>query len=201
MSIFAQVKDAVDIVGAARRYGLEVNRRGKAHCCFHSPDRHPSLSFKGRVYTCFSCGAHGDVLDLVAHLTGAGGPLGAAQELDRAYGLELDAGKPSRAEARRYAQERERLEAFAAWEKKACGAIADYCRFQEQLKAACAPETQDDEIHPLYAEACADLEYASYIYDAVFIKGDFQTKARFYEMHAEEVKQIEQEIRKNIRAG
>ena len=56
---------ATPIEDVAKRLGIEVGRH-KALCPFHE-DRHPSLHFdiKRNRYKCFSCGASGNVIDLV----------------------------------------------------------------------------------------------------------------------------------------
>ena len=56
---------AMPIEEVAAKLGIEVGRH-KALCPFHQ-DRHPSLHFdiKRNRYKCFSCGASGDVIDLV----------------------------------------------------------------------------------------------------------------------------------------
>ena len=62
------VKDIRDmpIEEVAMKMGIEVGRQHKALCPFHQ-DRHPSLHFdiKRNRYKCFSCGASGNVIDLV----------------------------------------------------------------------------------------------------------------------------------------
>ena len=62
------VKDirAMPIEEVAMKMGIEVGRHHKALCPFHQ-DRHPSLHFdiKRNRYKCFSCGASGNVIDLV----------------------------------------------------------------------------------------------------------------------------------------
>ena len=62
------VKDirAMPIEDVAAKLGIEVGRQHKALCPFHQ-DRHPSLHFdiKRNRYKCFSCGASGNVIDLV----------------------------------------------------------------------------------------------------------------------------------------
>ena len=48
MGLFDSVRTAVTARQAAERYGLQFDRAGRrARCIWHSPDRHPSLSFKG----------------------------------------------------------------------------------------------------------------------------------------------------------
>ena len=56
---------AMPIEEVAAKMGIEVGRH-KALCPFHQ-DRHPSLHFdiKRNRYKCFSCGASGNVIDLV----------------------------------------------------------------------------------------------------------------------------------------
>lgn len=56
----------ISIVEVARRLGIEVKGR-KAHCVFHSPDRHPSLRFyENGTAHCFTCGKHiASTIDLV----------------------------------------------------------------------------------------------------------------------------------------
>lgn len=40
------------------------------HCPFHASDTHPSLGVRGERYTCFACGAHGDVFDYLKERRG-----------------------------------------------------------------------------------------------------------------------------------
>ena len=65
MNLFQNVKYGVSCREAAERYGVSVNRQGKALCPFHN-DRHPSLYVADNHYFCFACGAHGDVIDFAA---------------------------------------------------------------------------------------------------------------------------------------
>ena len=66
MNLFQNVKYGVSCREAAERYGVSVNRQGKALCPFHN-DRHPSLYVADNHYFCFACGAHGDVIDFAAN--------------------------------------------------------------------------------------------------------------------------------------
>ena len=67
MDLFTQVKMAVSVKEAAEYYGLEVNRGNMVCCPFHA-DRTPSMKLNEDYFYCFGCGAHGDVIDLVAKL-------------------------------------------------------------------------------------------------------------------------------------
>ena len=66
MNLFQNVKYGVNCREAAERYGVSVNRQGKALCPFHN-DRHPSLYVADDHYYCFACGAHGDVIGFAAN--------------------------------------------------------------------------------------------------------------------------------------
>ena len=55
MNLFQNVKYGVSCREAVERYGVSVNRQGKALCPFHN-DRHPSLYVADDHYYCFACG-------------------------------------------------------------------------------------------------------------------------------------------------
>ena len=59
-------RKAIPIIEVAERLGIEV-RGHKAHCVFHSPDRHPSLRFyENGTAHCLTCGKHiASTIDLV----------------------------------------------------------------------------------------------------------------------------------------
>ena len=48
MNLFQNVKYGVNCREAAERYGVSVNRQGKALCPFHD-DRHPSMKVDRRL--------------------------------------------------------------------------------------------------------------------------------------------------------
>lgn len=132
--LFDRVREAVSARDAAERYGLDVNRHGKACCVWHD-DRHPSLSFDPRSgrCKCFSCGAGGSSIDLTARLFYLS-PLEAAQKLNVDFGLGLDGSPckppsgPSRAELRQQAeaQKRARWGFLCEVEREAEEALSHY---------------------------------------------------------------------------
>ena len=65
MNVFGTVKARINTREAAVRYGIDVNRHGKALCPFHN-DRNPSLFVDDDHYHCYGCGEHGDVIDFTA---------------------------------------------------------------------------------------------------------------------------------------
>ena len=86
MTIYEIIKAAISVKQAAKHYGLNVNRNGMACCSFHN-DRHPSLKLNEDYFFCFSCGAKGDVIDLVARLFDLSS-YEAAQKLAADFGLD-----------------------------------------------------------------------------------------------------------------
>ena len=88
MNVFGTVKTSISTREAAARYGVEVNRHGKALCPFHN-DRHPSLFVDDDHYHCYACGEHGDVIDFTAKLFGLK-LYEAAQKLAHDFGIPQD---------------------------------------------------------------------------------------------------------------
>ena len=88
--LFDDVRAAVSARQAAEYYGLTFDCSGRrARCIWHSPDRHPSLSFKDGYCHCFSCGGGGSSIDLVARLFNVS-PLEAAWKLASDFRLPID---------------------------------------------------------------------------------------------------------------
>lgn len=103
MSLADQIKGAVDLREAMEYYGVRFNRRGYAVCPFHS-EKTASLSIKNGRFTCFGCGAAGDVIEFVQRHFG----LDFGQALVRInndFQLGLTAEKPT-AQSRAIARER-----------------------------------------------------------------------------------------------
>lgn len=197
MDIFEQAKSLLDIREVAQHYGVQVNHRGKALCPFHQ-DKHPSLSFKDKIFTCFSCGATGDAIRLAGHLTGIAKPIDVVRRLneDFSLGLTLD-GPPDTQKMKAEQKAREHVKLFESWIKDASNTMAAYCRMLRTNYEAFAPKTADDmdRPHPLFLEACHRLAWVEDTYDAVFIGGLFQDKVAFCAAYREEVARIEQRLR------
>ena len=97
MNLFESVKAAVTVRQAVEHYGLEVNRGNMVCCPFHN-DRTPSMKLNEDYFYCFGCGAHGDVIDLVARLFNLSS-YDVAKKL--AYDFGIDPDKPPSAAALR----------------------------------------------------------------------------------------------------
>lgn len=85
---FEMVKAAVPMKDAAELYGLSMTRDGRCCCPFHD-DRHPSMKLYEKDFHCFACGAHGDVIELVARLFGLSNGE-AAKKLCSDFGLSVE---------------------------------------------------------------------------------------------------------------
>lgn len=167
MNLFSTVKTSINTREAAEKYGIDVNRTGKALCPFHN-DRNPSMNVYDDHYHCFACGEHGDSIDLVAKLYDL--PIyQAAQKLAADFGLISDMSIPKdiqdkqilKTEAQQL-KEKERLCFFH---------LNEYCRFLREWKAVYAPKTPEDAWHPRFVEACDRFEYVEYLVD-LLIAGD-----------------------------
>ena len=93
MTVFEQCKELVDIETAAKYYGVDVKRGGKALCCFHD-DTHPSMTFKNGYFRCWACNESGDVVSLVAKLKGVDN-FEALKILNKDFNLGLNVKHPS----------------------------------------------------------------------------------------------------------
>lgn len=68
--ITAEITRRVSIIDLARKYGIEVDRKGKALCPFHSDNNTLSLKFyekQGR-FCCFGCNVKGNIIDFLVLL-------------------------------------------------------------------------------------------------------------------------------------
>mgnify|MGYP001587513473 CR=1 FL=1 len=65
----AEIVSKIKITDLALEYGAQ---KGKGtpnyHCCFHHPDKNPSLSLDNKkgFYNCFGCGKEGNIIDFLA---------------------------------------------------------------------------------------------------------------------------------------
>jgi len=87
-SIFERVKSTVQVADVVERFGVKLDRAGKACCPFHS-EKTPSFSVdrKKNVWHCFgACGEGGDAIDFLSKLKGIDG-LEAARVLAEIYGI------------------------------------------------------------------------------------------------------------------
>lgn len=161
MKLFEAVKDGVTVRQAAERCGLSVTRNGMTCCLFHD-DRHPSMKLNEDYYYCFGCGAHGDVVDLVARLEDCS-PIEAARFLAGEFGISEDRGPlPRRRPAPDPAQNAEQT---------CLSTLLDYLHLLEDWQERYAPQSIEDTFHDHYVEACQMYDRVAYLADVLLAGG------------------------------
>lgn len=153
-------------------------------------------------FKCFTCGEHGDVIDLVAKLLGLP-PVDAAKELNNRYGLGLTIGRAATPQERRKqkqaAEQRRKKQALTqaldAWETRAWVTLSSYYRILSGWREQYAPRTPSDldKLHSLYLEA-QKRDYIGYCLDQ--LNGDRAQKTAFFQTHRNEVNAIEQRMQR-----
>ena len=176
MNLFESVKAAVTVRQAAEHYGLEVNRGNMVCCPFHN-DRIPSMKLNEDYFYCFGCGAHGDVIDLVARLFGLSS-YEAAQKLAQDFGIGPD--KPPAAIALPK-PERPLLKAYRQEEARCLRVLCDYLHLLESWKVRHAPKTPEDVLDDRFVEACQMLDYVEYLAD-LLIAAELEQRVKIVEM-------------------
>ncbi len=167
MNVFATVKASINTREAAERYGVEVNRYGKALCPFHN-DRHPSLFVDDDHYHCFACGEHGDVIDFTAKLFGLS-LYDAMKKLAYDFGIMQD--KPPTKEMEEKLNKKSEAQRLRENEKLCFSALMEYIKLLQEWKVLYAPRPPEDTPHDRFVQACHHLSYVEYLVD-LLIMGD-----------------------------
>lgn len=173
--LFERVKNSVTALQAARAYGMQVNRNGKALCPFH-PDSNPSMKVDRRYY-CFGCGATGDSIDLTAQLLGIG-KKEAALRLANDFAIDREMiPKPASPSSK------------GNWQHHAVSVLLDYRHLLKVWATDYAPRSFAALWHPLFCEALYQRASVEYLLDELLISGkeDHLLKRNF----GEEVERIE----------
>ena len=159
MNVFATVKTSINTREAAERYGVEVNRHGKALCPFHN-DRNPSLFVDDDHYHCFACGEHGDVIDFTAKLYGLT-LYDAAKKLAYDFGITQDKAMQEKLNRKSEAQR------LRENEKLCFSTLMEYMKLLQTWMVVCAPRTPEDDVDSRFTEACHWLSYVEYLVDTL----------------------------------
>ena len=148
MNVFEAVKTSINTREAATRYGVEVNRHGKALCPFHN-DRHPSLFVDDDHYHCYACGEHGDVIDFTAKLFGLK-LYEAAQKLAYDFGITQD--KPPTKAMQEKQNRKSEAQRLRENEKLCFSALLEYMKLLQEWKRLYAPRTPEDKPHDRFVQ-------------------------------------------------
>lgn len=177
MNVFTAVKASINTREAAARYGVEVNRHGKALCPFHN-DRHPSLFVDDDHYHCYACGEHGDVIDFTAKLHGLS-LYDAAKKLAYDFGITQD--KPPTKAMQEKQNRKSEAQRLRENEKLCFSALLEYYKLLQEWMVLYAPRTPEDELDDRFVEACHWLTPAEYYLDTL-IGGDSYERNEVIEM-------------------
>ena len=176
MTLFKLVKQKISVSDAAEHYGLQVSRNGMTCCPFHD-DQYPSMKLNERYFYCFSCGATGDVIDLVARLFDLSS-YEAAQKLAYDFGIDPDNPPAAIALTR---PERPLLKAYRQEEVHCLRVLYDYLHLLESWKVQYAPKTPEDVLDDRFVEACQMLDYVEYLAD-LLIAAELEQRVKIVEM-------------------
>ena len=163
MNVFGTVKTSINTREAAARYGVEVNRHGKALCPFHN-DRHPSLFVDDDHYHCYGCGEHGDVIDFTAKLFDLK-LYEAAKKLAYDFGITQD--KPPDKAMQEKQNRKNEAQRLRENEKLCFSALMAYYKLLQEWMVIYAPRTPEDDVDSRFAEACHWLSYVEYLVDTL----------------------------------
>ena len=177
MNVFATVKTSINTREAAERYGMEVNRHGKALCPFHN-DRHPSLFVDDDHYYCYACGEHGDVIDFTSKLYGLS-LYDAAKKLAYDFGITQD--KPPTKAMQEKQNRKSEAQRLRENEKLCFSALLEYMKLLQEWKWLYAPRSPEDTQDDRFVEACHTLDYVEYLVD-LLIMGDSYERTEVIDM-------------------
>ncbi len=167
MNVFGTVKTSINTREAAERYGVEVNRHGKALCTFHN-DRHPSLFVDDDHYYCYACGEHGDVIDFTSKLYGLS-LYDTAKKLAYDFGIMQD--KPPTKAIQEKLNRKSEAQRLRENEKLCFSALMESYKLLQEWKRSYAPRSPEDTQDDNFVEACHKLNYVEYLVD-LLIMGD-----------------------------
>lgn len=162
MTLFETVKSNVTTLQAAERYGLKVKHGGMCRCPFHN-DKNPSMKIDTRFH-CFGCQADGDVIDFTSRLFNLS-PREAALKLANDFGIQYDDHQP--AHPVRRAHEISPAELRNHRMSYCFRALTDYRNQLVMWREQYAPKSPEEEWHPLFLDAIAQLEQTEYQLDVL----------------------------------
>lgn len=188
MNVFEAVKQTVTTRKAAEIYGIRVSRNGMAVCPFHN-DRNPSMKVDKRFH-CFACQADGDAVDFVSRLFGLPSREAAIKLADD-FGIPYDSRqKPS---VRPHIREPTPEQKYQQEENHCYRVLSDYFHLLREWETQYAPETPEDEWHPLFVEALQRKSHIEYLIDTL-IDGTKEEKQALVAEQRKEVMKLEQRI-------
>lgn len=169
-----QIKQSITMQQAVENYGLEVNKRGFITCPFHGTDKTPSLRIypENRGFYCFACGKGGDVVKFIQHYFNIDFKAAIVRlNYDFHLGLPIGERQTARQRAKARSKAKEQVQRRkAVQEAKEDRINRNWALWDEWIRLDInsrkyAPNIPDEELHPLFVEACHMLDFQSYLID------------------------------------
>ena len=162
MTLFDDVKSALDMPTVARGYGLKINRSGMVLCPFHA-EKTPSAKIYRDGFHCFGCGVHADVIGFTQRLFGLPRAIDAARKLNDDFYLRLDVGGHKAVnEVSEYRKRQHEREEYERWENEAWLMLCSYYKLLHEWREI-APRSPDDEPDPRFKYALGHLDWAEWL--------------------------------------
>lgn len=194
MGIYSRIKEQVSTREAAEHYGYKVSRTGMMCCPFHD-DRTPSMKVD-QNFICFGCQEKGDVIRFTAKLFGLS-PYEAARKLMDDFGIHGVLERPPDVKpgaVRRAKREQTERQQFEQAISRIYGVYCDYLHLLNAWAETYAPESPDEEPHPLFVEAMHQRDYVEYLLD-LLLYGSKEDKAAVVIEKGKGVNDLEKRIR------
>ena len=177
-NIFNNVKEQLNLIEAAKYYGLQPDRADFINCIFHN-DKTPSMKLYATHFHCYGCGKHGDIITLTEQLFGLS-PYEAAKKIAQDFHITQGNGyrniMPIKTERQKYIEQ----------EKRTFEVLNFYCKFLEKCREDFKPETSDEDLQPLFIESLT--KYAQYdYYREIFITGTEEERKDFMTVCMEQI--------------
>ena len=186
MNVFEAVKQNLTTRQAAEMYGIQVSRHGMTVCPFHN-DKNPSMKVDRRFH-CFACQADGDAVDFVSRLFGLPSKE-AAMKLADDFGIAYDSKHKPTVKPKIREPTAEQL--YQKEEAHTYRVLTDYFHLLRKWETQHAPQTPDDEWHPLFVEALQRMSYIEYLLD-ILIDGSLEERQALVAEQRNEVTKLEQ---------
>ena len=195
LSIYSQIKEQVTCRDVAEHYGYKVKRNGMMICPFH-PDKKPSMKVDKNFY-CFGCHEKGDVIRFAGKLFGLDSSE-AVQKLITDMGLTAAEEKRPKTKTTLAASHCDRLKRLeevliAKAVRKIYFIYCDYYQLLNEWTIVYAPDSPEEEFHPLFEEAMHKRDYVEYILD-ILLHGSEEEKTDIVIEKGKEVTTLEKRI-------
>ena len=190
--IFNSIKEMLDIKQALEYYGLSFKNNNFTSCPFHQ-EKTPSFKVYDESFYCFGCSENGTVIDFVMKYFGLTN-IEAVKKLNNDFALNLPIGRTQGVAIHHSLRENKNMvDNFIAWEKKAFRTLADYfglLRFWgEQIYV------NHDESYEQYVSEVDNIGFVEYLVDMMIENmHDFPAQVEFYRTYGKAVADIERKI-------